>query len=614
VGEWVVLELSSRGEREDPDQVRSAISHALRDAETFVPAAITQAGDDRVIHYLMDGYAFVKLDRQPTDYFKLEGTKYVQSVLVKPGVGSRHRRISTVTDTAILRMQDQIRQLVDQGIGVGDSVKITSGPYRNMRATVVEEIQEEGKVQVYIKLRSKQSLVTLPRSFLVVAERSPLSVVGNRLNVLKDWAQLAHPIMKWDEEIQPILDAFERYEQVEQWNRKGYDLFSMLTFDQRMPPVLEALRDRVSLLSKYSGWQEQGSKLFSFIAAYHGFVTQEHLQAVETKLMELLWIDELLERIRLLWEDVDVLSRAVAQRQEGKAMVHNVLVDGHNLAFRCLYAPGMAELKDSQGRPTGLILGFLRSLGSLKKRYPTAALHVVWDGSSRRRKLKFGEYKGNRAPHSLVPEAPSGIRFDPILLLKDILPLFGIRQAWNPDEEADDVIATLVRSSLSSQNNVIFSTDRDLLQLVTETTSLLVPASGSRNEILFDAMTVVRTMGVAPAKMVQLRALYGDSSDNIPGVPRVPKKILKALIQAHGSVEGLYRSGLAGLSKGQYERLRSAEPQVRINVELMALVDVGITTTPADVDPDNVAKRLRELDINPSSLLETFFGSGHTRD
>jgi DNA polymerase-1 len=208
-------------------------------------------------------------------------------------------------------------------------------------------------------------------------------------------------------------------------------------------------------------------------------------------------------------------------------------------------------------------------------------------------------------------EVPSGIRFDPIRILKDILPLFGIHQAWNPEEEADDVIATLTRKEFSRQNNVVFSTDKDLLQLVNGNTSLLVPAVGSRNEILFDSATVVKTIGVPSEKMVQLRAFYGDPSDNIPGVPRVPKKVLRSLVQAHGSVEAVYRSGLTGLTKGQYERLRSAEPQVRINVELMTLVDVGVTSVPPDVDPDNVAARLRELDIEPTSLLDIFFGSGH---
>lgn len=614
MGEWVVLELNSRGEQEDPDLVRTAITQSLKEAEVFVPAAVTQVGDDRVIHYLVDGYAFVRYDgRQPVDYFKLENTKYVQTVLVKSGPGSRHRRLSLVEDQAILRMQDQIKQLMDQGIGVGDVVRITSGPYRNMRATVVEEIPEAGMVQVYVKLRSKQSLMTLPRSFLVVAERAPLSAVSNRLNALRDWAFLAKPILGWDEKPDRMLEVFRQYEQVSEWNTRGYKLFEYLTFDQTYAAPLANLRAKTAQLVKYDTWYNRGTQLFTFVAAHHpaGPLNPGNYEAVQTKLMELIWVDDILERIRLLWEDVDNIARAMAHRQEGKDMVQNVLVDGHNLAFRCFHAPGMSNLTDKHGRPTGVILGFLRSLGALKKRFPEAAIHVTWDGSSRRRKQRFGEYKANRnGASTIAAEAPSGIRFDPIRVLRDMLPLFGIRQAWNPDEEADDVIATLVRGDLSTQTNVIFSTDRDLLQLVTPTTSVLTPAVGSRNEIMYDPGTVVKSLGVSPGKVVQLRSLYGDTSDNIPGVPRVPKKILRSLIQAHGSVDSVFRSGLAGLTKGQYERLRSAEPQVRINVELMTLVDVGVTTASPDVDPDNVAERLRELDISPDSLLETFFGSG----
>ncbi len=613
MGQWVVLELNSRGEQEDPDLVRGSIAHTLKAAEVFLPAVVTQVGDDRVIHYLVDGYAFVKFDRQPVDYFRLEGSKYIQSILVKPGAGSRHRRVSTVDDRDILRMQDQIKQLVDQGIGIGDVVKITSGPYRNMQATVVEEIPETRSVQVHIRLRSKQSLVTLPRSFLIIVERAPFSAISNRLSALAEWTTLSHPILQWDADPGHLWNTYKELHQVEYWRRKGERLFTVVSFGYvGFDRELETVRKKAAELEKVSRWYQRANQLFNFIVGCHdqGPLKPGILDGIQSKYLELLYIDDLLERIRMLWEEVDIISRDAARKQEGKSMVQNVLVDGHNLAFRCLYAPGMQNLIDSKGRPTGLILGFLRSLGSLKKRYPDAVIHVVWDGSSQRRKRKFGEYKANRTPTAMAKEAPSGIRFDPVLFLRELIPLFGIRQAWNPEEEADDVIATLVRGELSKQNNVIFSTDKDLLQLVTQSTSQLVPAVGSRNEILFDPITVLKTIGVSPEKMIQLRSLYGDSSDNIPGVPRVPKKVLRSLIQAHGSINGLYQSGLAGLSKGQYERLRAAEPQVRINVELMTLVDVGVTTTPPDVDPDNVAERLRELEINPDSLLDTFFGSG----
>lgn len=620
-GEWIVLELNPRSEREDPDLIRSSISHSLKEADIFVPAAVTQVGDDRVVHYLMDGYAFVRHDRQPTDYFRLEGSKYVQNVLVKSGSGSRHRRLSTIPDQDVVRMKDQIRQLVDQGIGIGDIVRINSGPYRNITASVLEEIPEDRSVLVSVKLRSKESLVTLPRSFLVVVERAPLSGVSNRLAAMLEWTKQIRPVYAWDAKIEPLHEAFAAYERVDRWNRKGYDLVSLIGFGTTMKkgkpesdPITK-LKTQLVELERLNTWHERYRLLFIFISSYRGGgLKPTWLDDLQGKLLNLVWLEDLLERVRNLWEEVDGISRALARRQEGKTMVQNVLVDGHNLAFRCLYAPGISDMRDSKGRPTGLILGFLRSLGSLKKRFPDARIHVTWDGSSRRRKQRFSEYKANRDSSAqrdtMAPEAPSGIRFDPIRILKDMLPLFGIHQAWNPDEEADDVLATLVRKEFSRQNNVIFSTDKDLLQLVTTSTSLLIPPVGSRNEILFDAATVVKTIGVPSEKMVQLRAFYGDPSDNIPGVPRVPKKVLRSLVQAHGSVEAVYRSGLTGLTKGQYERLRSAEPQVRINVELMTLVDVSVTSVPPDVDPDNVAERLRELEIQPDSLLDIFFGSG----
>jgi DNA polymerase-1 len=193
-------------------------------------------------------------------------------------------------------------------------------------------------------------------------------------------------------------------------------------------------------------------------------------------------------------------------------------------------------------------------------------------------------------------------------MLRDVLSCIGVYQVWNPAEEADDVIATLVRGPLVGQSNLIVSSDKDFLQLVTDTTKLLYPAIGSRNEVLYDYAAVVEYMGVPPEKVVQLRALFGDESDNIPSVPRVPKKVLRQLIQSYGSVAGIYQTGLAELSKGQYERLMSAEPQVRINVDLMTLLDIDVHTQIPNVDVEELVAKLKDLDIDPTSHVATFFG------
>jgi DNA polymerase-1 len=164
-----------------------------------------------------------------------------------------------------------------------------------------------------------------------------------------------------------------------------------------------------------------------------------------------------------------------------------------------------------------------------------------------------------------------------------------------------------VHNELKGQQNLIFSNDRDFLQLVSESTSLLVPKAGSRKEILYDPDGVRKDWGVAPEDICQLRAFFGDTSDNLPGVPRVPKKVLRDLVRAHGSVDGVYKSGLAGLTRNQYERLRLAEPQVRLNLRLMTLEDVAVSVKGPDVSPDGVTSLLKQIEVSPKSVLTTFF-------
>jgi DNA polymerase-1 len=115
-------------------------------------------------------------------------------------------------------------------------------------------------------------------------------------------------------------------------------------------------------------------------------------------------------------------------------------------------------------------------------------------------------------------------------------------------------------------------------------------------------MKILEVFGVPPSKLLQLRALCGDPSDNIPGVPRVPKKILKALVQAHSSVDGIYKSSLTGVSEGQYERLRLAEPQVILNLQLMSFVEVPVTRIVPKSDLEAAASLLSEIGINPSTI------------
>ena len=552
MAEWVVLELTPRSEGEDPDVIRRSIHSTLKDktTEVFIPAAVTQVGDDRVVHYLVEGYVFVRHDPK-VNYTRLEGSRFVQSVLSSGG-GAK-RAFSTVGDKDIERMRAQIAKQVDQGIGVGDTVMISSGAYRHIEATVIEEILETQTVQVHVKLRSKETIVTLPRSFLTVVQRTPLSSLFSRLTALRAWIRMAQPVLTWRRKNPPPLkNRFNRLKRFDKWLCKAQHLRAFVGFchgSLDLGPQL--LRQQLAKAEQFSAWDDRARHLRAFVRFHY---REMALGQLADRLVELYWLDDVLERLKNLEGAIEKLAHRVARRRKsgGGKVVQNILVDGHNLAFRCLHAPGISGLTDEHGRPTGMILGFLRSLGALKKRFAEARIYVAWDGSSQRRKKLFADYKANRPSATETHErtVSDGHSFNQVSFLRELIPLFGVWQVINPEEEADDVIAVLAEGPFKAQHNLIFSTDKDLLALVTETTSVLVPKVGTRKEILYDPASVTKSFGVPPDKLHQLRAFCGDPSDNIPGVPRVPKKVLRSLVQQHGSVQGVYGSGLTGISKG----------------------------------------------------------------
>jgi DNA polymerase-1 len=195
--------------------------------------------------------------------------------------------------------------------------------------------------------------------------------------------------------------------------------------------------------------------------------------------------------------------------------------------------------------------------------------------------------------------------------LRSVLSSLGIHQAFHLKEEADDVIATLVRGLLKGRKNLIVSTDRDLLQLVTATDHQLVPAVGVGKEKLYDVEAVLQEYGVSPEWVTSVRALTGDTSDDIPGPGGFGLKTASKLIQMYGSVQALLDSNLAGLTPTQYTKLRASEKQVKLNLELLRLVDdLHITLVGPNPDQTAVSQRLRELDIKVDPVLAVFIPTG----
>lgn len=604
--EWVVLELSPQGEDEDPEALHLALTRTIKGkgVEIFIPASISIVGESRVIHKLIDNYVFVRRTLPDTAYFKLEGTRYVASILTarKSGAG---RQIACIKDDDVERMRRQIHVETEQGIDVGDEVQVMNGPYKGINGRIIEEIQETDSVQVFIKLRSQQAIVTLPRSFLrfVAKDQSDLptfSPFGTKIARIHEWVEKIRPILSWPSK------AFNPIARYMRWVEQSRQLYTLL----KDPPIPRAFVGVFDKVRQLNGWVEKAPALFEFLALDAHAPSVASISAkVEAKLQELQWRQSVNQRFESLTRSLENVERALMDYPSDT--FDSVIIDGHNLAYRVAFALGAMKtpLSDREGNPTGLIYGFLKSLAGIKKRFEKATLYVVWDGSPMRRVRLFEGYKAERRKkREANGTVQPGQSDNQMSRLKAILPLLGVVQAFNAEEETDDVIACLVRGKLKGWRNLILSTDRDFLQLITFTDMVLCPKVGNRQEVLYDRDKVVEEYGVTPERMVQLRALLGDSSDNIPGVPRVPQKVLTALLNTHGSIEGVLSSNLAGTTQGQYEKIRSSESQIRLNVQLMSLRDdLSFEETAPKPDEAAVVEVLGSLDMQTESIVGPFF-------
>jgi 5'-3' exonuclease/transcription antitermination factor NusG len=605
VAEWVVLELSPQGEDEDPEVLRKAVGRAIKNAkDVFVPASIITHGHSRSVYKLVENYIFVRRTQPDPVYFKLEGSRYIITVLTI--LEHRIRKISTIPESSIEKMRRQLHAETEQGIEVGDDILIMSGAYSGINGKVIENIPENNSVQVFVKLRSKQALLTLPRSFLKfvskeIEDQQYNSPFLTKLTRIQQWVLRAvRSVQIIVPPKRPLELRYHKYLLIESWLHT-FRKAKRLLVDPPSPMNFSGA-DGEPLIQKYLRVQQMNE--FLCRSSFLFYLPRIQLPEVETlaaKYSDLGTLNTFIDRFSQINSDCDDLERSIPDWNS--SMANNIIFDGHNLAYRVIHAFGNQpeQLKDSEGRSTALIFGFLRSLAVFKKRFEKAKLYVVWDGSKQRRVKMYSDYKADRPEHSEDV-------YSEITRLQSMLPMFGISQVNNPEEETDDIIACLLKNKFAGKRNIIVSNDRDFLQLVTYTDLLLVPKQGSRPEILYDPDKVVAEYGVPPRLMVHLRALSGDTSDNLPGVPRVPRKILVALLLTHGSISGIYKSSLAGVTKTQYKKIRDFENQARLNVELMTLLtNLDYQVREGNLDFDGAFEALKQCLIQPETLISTFF-------
>ena len=209
-----------------------------------------------------------------------------------------------------------------------------------------------------------------------------------------------------------------------------------------------------------------------------------------------------------------------------------LLVDGHSIINRAFY--GLPDLTNSEGVHTGAVYGFLNILLRMLEEEKPSYLAVAFDVHAPTfRHEMYADYKGTRhaMPEELREQVP---------LLQEMLKAMGIKIVTLPGFEADDIIGTLSRrSEQAGMDTVILSGDRDLLQLVSDHISLCLPhtARGQTTMENFGPAEVKEKYQVEPLQIVELKALMGDSSDNIPGLPGVGEKTATRLIVEYGTIE-----------------------------------------------------------------------------
>ena len=212
-----------------------------------------------------------------------------------------------------------------------------------------------------------------------------------------------------------------------------------------------------------------------------------------------------------------------------------VLVDGNNLLFRSYYATAYSGqlMKNSKGFPTNALYGLTNMLNKIIKEESPEYMLVAFDKGKTFRHEKFKEYKGGRikTPDDLV------MQFKPS---RDLTRALGIKCFEIDNYEADDIIGTYAKmiDEANDYEGLIVSSDKDLLQLISN--KVKVKLLKTHDYIMMDKEEFKKEYGLDPIKMIDLKGLMGDSSDNIPGVKGIGEKTAIKLIQSYDSVENLY--------------------------------------------------------------------------
>lgn len=284
-----------------------------------------------------------------------------------------------------------------------------------------------------------------------------------------------------------------------------------------------------------------------------------------------------------------------------------VIIDASALIHRSFHA--LPPLTTAQGEQVNAVFGFTTILLRVLKEYAPDYLAVAFDVAEKTfRHQEYVEYKATRV------KAPQEL-YDQIPIVKELLTAMKITQYELPGYEADDVIGTLtIREEVDQPNveSIIVTGDKDAFQLVDDNTKVYTLGRSVSDTILYDAAQVEKKLGVTPKQVVDYKALVGDSSDNIPGVPSIGPVTAVKLLKRYGTLQSIYDTlkkdaTLEGVSQRVIDLLKAGEKSAWLSQRLATIitdVPVGFSLEACrrkEFDRDEVVALLQRLEFK--SLL-----------
>ena len=254
-----------------------------------------------------------------------------------------------------------------------------------------------------------------------------------------------------------------------------------------------------------------------------------------------------------------------------------LVIDGNSIVNRAFYAIRILSTKD--GQFTNGIYGFMNILIRLREECNPDHVAVAFDLKAPTfRHEMYSEYKAGRKgmPDELRSQMP---------ILKNLLTLLGYTVVEKEGFEADDILGTLSATCKGEDKCFIATGDRDSLQLISDNTSVLLASTkmGKATTVLYDKEKLFEEYGVEPKGMIEIKALMGDSSDNIPGVPGIGQKTAGELIKSYGSIDYIYdHIDELDIKKGVHQKLLDGKDSAYLSRTLGTIC----LTAPVDTNPD----------------------------